>query len=73
MPKQRRQKSNSGMSPRKSVKPMQVATSTTPLVHDLIARKLRSYYDEVAREPVPDRFTVLLNQLDAKTSPKKSV
>ena len=31
-----------------------------------IGAKLRALYDEVAREPVPDRFIELLKQLDDK-------
>jgi hypothetical protein len=43
-----------------------------PEVHDLIGQRLRSFYDEVATQPVPDRFVELLKQLEAKSSPKKS-
>jgi Anti-sigma factor NepR len=35
-------------------------------MHDLLGNKLRDYYDQVAREPVPDRFVQLLKQLEAK-------
>ncbi len=42
-----------------------------PEVYDLIGQRLRNYYDEVAKQPVPDRFMDLLNQLEAKTSTKK--
>ncbi len=42
-----------------------------PEVYDLIGQRLRNYYDEVAKQPVPDRFTDLLNQLEGKTSSKK--
>jgi hypothetical protein len=42
-----------------------------PEIHDLIGQRLRSFYDEVAMQPVPDRFVELLNQLEAKSSPKK--
>jgi hypothetical protein len=31
-----------------------------------IGRMLKAMYDEVAREPVPDRFRELLKQLEAK-------
>ena len=47
------------------------ATSGKPPVHDMIGRRLRDYFDEVAKQPVPDRFVELLNQLDSKTSSKK--
>ena len=43
-----------------------------PEIYDLIGQRLRNYYDEVATQPVPDRFVELLNQLEAKTSLKKS-
>jgi len=44
------------------------AISGKPPVHDMIGRRLRDYFDEVAKQPVPDRFVELLNQLDSKTS-----
>ncbi len=31
-----------------------------------IGRKLRAYYDQLAAEPVPDRFKTLLEQLERK-------
>jgi len=43
-----------------------------PLVSDLIGQRLRTYYDEVAKQPVPDRFLDLLNQLEANSAPKKT-
>ena len=43
-----------------------------PEIHDLIGQRLRSFYDEVATQPVPDRFLELLNQLEAKSAPKKA-
>jgi hypothetical protein len=43
-----------------------------PEGHDLSGQRLRSFYDEVATQPVPDRFVELLKQLEAKSSPKKS-
>ena len=42
-----------------------------PHVYDMIGKKLRDYFDEVAKQPVPDRFVELLRQLEAKTSPNK--
>src|SRR5262245_18078902 len=33
-------------------------------VERAIGSRLRAYYDEVAREPVPERFVELLKQLD---------
>jgi hypothetical protein len=43
-----------------------------PEIYDLIGQRLRSFYDEVAQQPVPDRFVDLLNQLEAKSLEKKS-
>ena len=43
-----------------------------PEIYDLIGQRLRNYYDEVAKQPVPDRFMDLLDRLEAKTSSKKS-
>lgn len=45
-----------------------VGRGVKPPVYDIIGRRLREYYDEVAREPVPDRFLELLNRLESKTS-----
>jgi hypothetical protein len=33
-----------------------------------IGKQLRTYYDAVASEPVPDKFLELLNQLDKENS-----
>jgi hypothetical protein len=40
-------------------------------VRDVIGEKLRAYYENMASEPVPDRFADLLKQLEAATEPKK--
>ena len=48
----------------------EAAASGKPPVFDMIGRRLRDYYDEVSRQPVPDRFVDLLNQLEAKTAKK---
>jgi Anti-sigma factor NepR len=40
-------------------------------MQDLLGDKLRAYYNEVAREPVPDRFEQLLKELEARSTPKK--
>ncbi|WP_306304359.1 NepR family anti-sigma factor [Aureimonas sp. AU4] len=44
-----------------------------------IGRRLKAYYDDVASEPVPDRFLMLLDALDkaesepsGKTSPSRN-
>jgi hypothetical protein len=42
------------------------AKKRNPNVKDHIGRQLRALYDEVAAQPVPDRFMELLNRLDAK-------
>ena len=34
---------------------------------DYIGRQLKALYDEVANQPVPDRFKELLDRLDQKT------
>jgi hypothetical protein len=36
-------------------------------VKDYIGRQLKALYDEVANQPVPDRFKELLDRLDQKT------
>ncbi len=41
-------------------------------MHDLVGEKLRAYYDQMANEPVPDRFELLLKQLEAKNKEEKS-
>jgi Anti-sigma factor NepR len=45
--------------------------STKPEVADLIGQKLRTFYDDIAKQPVPDRFVELLNQLEAASTRKK--
>jgi hypothetical protein len=65
--KQKREKRESMIEPTRSA----TATSGKPQVYDMIGRRLRDYFDEVAKQPVPDRFLELLNQLDSKTSGKK--
>ncbi len=37
-----------------------------PRVHDIIGLRLKEYFDEIAYQPVPDRFVILLKQLEAK-------
>ncbi len=51
----------------------QTKQDATPVaMQDLLGDKLRAYYDQVAREPVPDRFEQLLKQLEARSTTKKS-
>lgn len=40
-------------------------------VHDLIGKKLREFYEDVAGEPVPDRFNDLLDKLESEPPEKK--
>lgn len=40
-------------------------------MQDLLGDKLRAYYNEVAREPVPDRFEQLLKELEARSTTQK--
>ena len=49
-----------------------VKMSSKPDVTDLIGQRLRKLYDEVAEQPVPDRFLHLLVELEQATSSKKS-
>jgi hypothetical protein len=46
------------------VSPTSDAKKRVPDVKDHIARQLRALYDDVAGQPVPDRFMDLLNRLD---------
>lgn len=63
---------NAEMRKRKDLNPEQTsATNPKPKVYDLIGKRLRGYFDDVASQPVPDRFVDLLNQLAAKAPGKK--
>jgi Anti-sigma factor NepR len=46
--------------------------SLQPPAPDLIGKRLRGYYDEIANQPVPDRFLRLLDQLESAARPKKA-
>ena len=35
-------------------------------VQETIGRSLKAHYDDIAKEPVPDKFLVLLAQLEAQ-------
>jgi hypothetical protein len=35
-------------------------------IQDMIGRSLKAHYDDLTKAPVPDRFLVLLAQLEAK-------
>lgn len=70
-------RANSTVSGSESKKPVTMRhegddTGEKPAAHDLLGRKLREYYDDVLKQPVPDRFAELLNQLE-KTTRKKSL
>lgn len=41
--------------------------SLDPVIQAHIGRELRALFDEIADEPVPDRFLALLQSLEAKT------
>ena len=41
--------------------------SLSPDMQQFIGRQLRAVYDDVAKQPVPDRFLELMKQLDNKT------
>jgi hypothetical protein len=36
-----------------------------PAVHEMIGRRLRLHYEELQQQPLPDRLSELLQQLDA--------
>jgi hypothetical protein len=65
--KRKKQKVKDSMIDRTSIR---AATSGKPPVFDMIGRRLRDYYDDVAKQPVPDRFVELLKQLESKTGKK---
>lgn len=35
-----------------------------PAAHDLIGRKLKLHYEELQQQPLPERWTELLDELD---------
>ena len=61
-----------------SHKPLDMASSAesgaaepAPNVKAYIERQLKSVYDDVLNQPIPDRFLDLLNELDQKTDADK--
>ncbi len=58
---------------KKDKKPVHVeeAKVLDPQLDAIIGARLRSYYDNLLSEPVPDRILELLMQLDAKDKRKK--
>ena len=53
----------------KQIRPLKM--SSRPGATDLIGQQLRKFYDEVASQPVPNRFLHLLDKLDEAASSKK--
>jgi Anti-sigma factor NepR len=45
--------------------------SNTKPAQDLISRKLREYYQEVVQQPVPERFSELLDELERRAGSNK--
>jgi hypothetical protein len=41
-----------------------------PAMHDMIGRRLRLYYEEAQRHPLPVRLAVLLDILDQVSEPQ---
>ncbi|WP_439574033.1 NepR family anti-sigma factor [Phreatobacter sp.] len=37
-----------------------------PRIQDAIGRSLKAHYDDLVKEPIPDRLLVLLAELEAK-------
>ena len=37
-----------------------------PRIQDILGRSLKAHYDDIVAAPMPDRFLVLLAQLEAK-------
>ncbi len=63
-------KENRGSGVKKQIRTLEM--SSRPGATDLIGQQLRKYYDEVASQPVPNRFLHLLDELDQAVSSKKS-
>ena len=57
-------KSSSNSQPAASPHDAGAARTPDPVVEEAISLQLRKLYDDVASEPVPDRFTELLKQLE---------
>lgn len=41
-------------------------TVLDPRIQEAIGRSLKAHYDDLVREPIPDRLLVLLAELEAK-------
>jgi len=46
-------------------KVQQPSPALVPQIQDHIGRQLRSIYDDILNQPVPDRFRELMDRLDA--------
>lgn len=44
---------------------------SSPEISDLIGQRLRSFYDDASKLPIPDRFLDLLKKLEASTPPEE--
>jgi Anti-sigma factor NepR len=49
-----------------------VQVSGKPELTDMIGQRLRSYFNEVANQPVPDRFLDLLEELETAEEKTKN-
>ena len=58
--------------PAKKTGNMSYTAAAKPQISDIIGGRLKTYYDEVAAQPVPDRFLELLDRLEAASRPKKA-
>ncbi len=54
-----------------SKKPGEDDKNVDPVVPEAIGKQLRRMYNDVADEPVPDRFSALLDQLAKQEQDKK--
>ncbi|MDI9848670.1 NepR family anti-sigma factor [Rhodoblastus sp. 17X3] len=53
-------------------KEQSVEPTLEPLLQAHIGKQLRNMYDAMTREPVPDRFKLLLDRLEAGEEPEKT-
>ena len=58
LPKAKKRKANTSQS------------MNNPEMADLIGQRLRSFYDDAAKQPIPDRFLDLLKKLEEANSTK---
>lgn len=42
-------------------------------IHDMLGQKLKAYYAEIASEPIPERLTSLLAELEAQSATGNSL